>query len=404
MPIKGSSEGYVFFNKQRKRWNAQYREYDVNTGNLKLRTKSFKTEEEAKKYLSTVMYQRQNPLYIEHNGIPMCEILKQNLNLKKETNQISATQYGRVLFTISQLEKTSFGNKNINEITSEELQIYLNSLKDRLSNSMIKKSYQQLNQAFKIAMNKGYIMQNPMTNVIKPKSNKEDKIVRALTVEEQQEFTNWLVNKPVNEYKYRNVFLIQMYIGLRVGETLALSTHDIDLQNKKINIHRTLSTDERGNIIMGNKTKTYSGKRILPIPDFLYPYIIEQMQIANNQLNNEEKLLFKPYNSKYVRRSNVNNELKRILKNEFGITDISTHSLRHTFGTRCIESGMAPVVVQRLMGHKDIGITLNTYTSVFDKFKENEIDKVNQYYLNENLTLNSPLKAIEPNYESEKEL
>ena len=166
----------------------------------------------------------------------------------------------------------------------------------------------------------------------------------------------------------------------------------------------TLTTDEKGHIIMGNKTKTYSGKRILPIPDFLYPYIIEQMQIANNQLNNEEKLLFKPYNSKYVRRSNVNNELKRILKNEFGITDISTHSLRHTFGTRCIESGMAPVVVQRLMGHKDIGITLNTYTSVFDKFKENEIDKVNQYYLNENLTLASPKKTLNSNIQSKKEL
>lgn len=404
MPVKGSIEGSIYFNKQRKNWLAQFYEYDVEKGKTVRRTKSFRSEEEARKYLNTIMYQKQNPLYIEHHGIPMCEILKQNLNLKRETNQISATQYGRVLFTISQLEKTSFGNKNINEITSEELQIYLNSLKDRLSNSMIKKTYQQLNQAFKIAMNKGYIMQNPMTNVIKPKSNKEDKIVRALTVEEQQEFTNWLVNKPVKEYKYRNVFLIQMYMGLRVGETLALSTHDIDLQNKKINIHRTLSTDERGNVIMGNKTKTYSGKRILPIPDFLYPYIIEQMQIANNQLNNEEKLLFKPYNSKYVRRSNVNNELKRILKSEFGITDISTHSLRHTFGTRCIESGMAPVVVQRLMGHKDIGITLNTYTSVFDKFKENEIDKVNQYYLNENLTLTSPKKLLDSNIQSEKEL
>lgn len=404
MPVKGSSEGSIYFNKQRKNWLAQFYEYDVEKGKTVRRTKSFRSEEEARKYLNTIMYQKQNPLYIEHHGIPMCEILKQNLNLKRETNQISATQYGRVLFTISQLEKTSFGNKNINEITSEELQIYLNSLKDRLSNSMIKKTYQQLNQAFKIAMNKGYIMQNPMTNVIKPKSNKEDKIVRALTVEEQQEFTNWLVNKPVNEYKYRNVFLIQMYMGLRVGETLALSTHDIDLQNKKINIHRTLSTDEKGNVIMGNKTKTYSGKRLLPIPDFLYPYIIEQMQIANNQLNNKEKLLFKSYNSKYVRRSNVNNELKRILKNEFGITDISTHSLRHTFGTRCIESGMAPVVVQKLMGHKDIGITLNTYTSVFDKFKENEIDKVNQYYLNENLTLTSPKKLLDSNIQSEKEL
>ena len=251
-------------------------------------------------------------------------------------------------------------------------------------------------------MNKGYITRNPMANVIRPNSSKEDKIVRALTVEEQQQLTNWLVNKPVNNYKYRNVFLIQMYMGLRVGEALALSVHDIDLHNRKINIRRTLTVDENKHIIMGNKTKTYAGKRIIPIPDFLYPYIVEQMQIATNQKNNDEQLLFKPQNCKYVRHSNVNNELKRILKKEFNITDISTHSLRHTFGTRCIESGMAPVVVQRLMGHKDISITLNTYTSVFDKFKQNEIDKVNQYYLNENLTLNAPANSFSSEIENEK--
>ncbi len=128
------------------------------------------------------------------------------------------------------------------------------------------------------------------------------------------------------------------------------------------------------------------------------------MKIANMQENNEEKLLFKPKNSKYVRRPNVNTELQRILKKEFDITDISTHSLRHTFGTRCIESGMAPVVVQRLMGHKDIGVTLDTYTTVFDKFKEREIDKVNQYYLNENLIGNNLLneKNKEIDIENEK--
>lgn len=46
---------------------------------------------------------------------------------------------------------------------------------------------------------------------------------------------------------------------------------------------------------------------------------------------------------------------------------------------------MAPVVVQKLMGHKDISVTLNAYTSVFDKFKEKEIEKVNKYYLEENM-------------------
>lgn len=59
--------------------------------------------------------------------------------------------------------------------------------------------------------------------------------------------------------------------------------------------------------------------------------------------------------------------------------------------------GVAPVVVQRLMGHKDIGVTLNTYTSVFDKFKEQEIDKVNQYYLNENLVADNSINDFKDN-------
>lgn len=388
MPIKGSSQGFVYFNKQRKRWNAQYTEYNVKTGKIQKKTKSFKTEEEAKKYLATVMYQKENPIYIEHNGIPICEVMKANLKLKLDTNQITPTQFGRVSKTIEKIEQVPLGKKNIDIITSDEIQEYLNS-QTYLSNSSIKKLYQQFNQAFKIAINRGYLMQNPMINVIRPKSEKEDKEVRALTVEEQQAFTEYLLNKDISQCKYKNIYLIQMYMGLSVSEALAITTHDIDLQHKKININKTLTTDEVGGVIMGNKTKTYAGKRILPIPDFLYPYIVEQMKVANNQVNNDEKLLFKPINQKYTRRENVNSELKRILKKYFNITDISTHSLRHTFGTRCIESGMAPVVVQKLMGHKDIGVTLNTYTSVFDKFKEHEIDKVNKYYLDENLISNS---------------
>ena len=399
MAVKGSSEGTIYFNRQRKRWNAQYTEYNSNTGKLHRKTKSFKTEEDAKKYLKTMMYQKENELFIEHNGIPINELMKSNLKLKLETNQITPTQYSRVLRTIENIEKTAIGNKKIDEIRTEEIQVYLNSLK-HLSNSSISKVYQQFNQTFKVAINKGYLMQNPMINVIKPKSLKEDKIVRSLTVDEQQKFTDYLLSKSLKECKYKNVYLIQMYMGLRAGETLALTTHDIDLKNKRINIHRTLTTDENNSIIMGNTTKTYAGKRTVPIPDFLYPYIVEQMKQAENQEKNEEKLLFKPINQKYTRRTNVNSELKRILEKKFNITGISTHSLRHSYGTRCIESGMAPVVVQRLMGHTDIKVTLNTYTTVFDEFKKKEIDKVNKYYLIENLI--STNKIIQNNEENER--
>lgn len=228
-------------------------------------------------------------------------------------------------------------------------------------------------------------MRNPMINVLKPKSDKEDKKVRALTFEEQQLLTEYLMNKDIAECRYKNVYLIQMFMGLRISEVLALTTHDIDLENRMLRVRRTLTKDEVGNTIMGKSTKTYAGKRELPIPDYLMNNIMEQMRITENQDNNDEKLLFKPEYKQYADRENANNELKRLLKRIFGIEDITTHSLRHTYGTRCIESGMAPVVVQRLMGHTDIAVTLNTYTSVFDEFKQKEIDKVNKYYLKENM-------------------
>ncbi len=53
--------------------------------------------------------------------------------------------------------------------------------------------------------------------------------------------------------------------------------------------------------------------------------------------------------------------------------------LRHTYATRCIESGMSAVVLSKLLGHADIETTLNTYTSVFDKYKDDEIQKYLDY-------------------------
>ena len=58
---------------------------------------------------------------------------------------------------------------------------------------------------------------------------------------------------------------------------------------------------------------------------------------------------------------------------------VNTHMLRHTYATRCIESGMSAVVLSKLLGHADIETTLNTYTTVFNKFKDDEIKKYLEY-------------------------
>lgn len=52
------------------------------------------------------------------------------------------------------------------------------------------------------------------------------------------------------------------------------------------------------------------------------------------------------------------------------------HVLRHTFATRCIESGMRPKTLQMILGHSNIGITMNLYVHVTDDEKAKEIENI----------------------------
>ena len=72
-----------------------------------------------------------------------------------------------------------------------------------------------------------------MLGVIKPKSIKQTDGIRALELEEQQKLTNYLLAVPIYDEPYRNVFLFQMFFGLRIGEALALQLSDINLQKNK---------------------------------------------------------------------------------------------------------------------------------------------------------------------------
>ena len=162
----------------------------------------------------------------------------------------------------------------------------------------------------------------------------------------------------------------------------ALKSSDIDLKKNTITVTRTLTRDKDLNIIMNNRAKTAAGRRVLPIPNIMRKELKEQIELSKN---NRDNLLF-VCNGEYIRPTSINAVINRIFEKQLGLDSegISSHVLRHTYATRSIEAGMTPVVLQRLMGHTDVKITLNTYTSVFNEFKQDELDKVAKY-LNKNI-------------------
>ncbi len=379
---RGNGEGTIFEDKKNKRWIGQYISGIAEDGKAIRKSVYGKTQKEVVNKLNEVKYQMNNDIYVEKNGIKLVKIMEDIREEKLASNTISGGQYARLKWTINKIKNSKLGEMKIQDVTKNDIQEFLNSIKD-LSDSYIKKLYEQFVQAYRRAEIKKYITYNPMYEVIKPKSDKQTKVVEALDINVQKAFTEYLNNVSIENEPYKNIFLIQMYMGLRIGEVLALSTENIDLENKLLYVKRTLTNDKEFAIILGNKTKTYAGNRTLPIPDFLVPIFEEQLKYANENLYN---LIFTT-NDNYIRTSEINKELKRIFEEELKTSskNISTHCLRHTYGTRCVEAGMTAVVLQRLMGHKDVTVTLNTYTSVFNKFKKDELEKVNNYLTNNQL-------------------
>ncbi len=372
--------GSIYYDKNRKNWRCTYYIYEKDTQEETRKTKSFLTEQEAKDFLTSIQYQKGNEIFIKNNGIPLNQLMRENIQRKLDMNVIGERSYARLMETIRVIERSTMSKKNINDITSNEIQSYLNSLKD-YSNSTIKKVKEQFSQAFREAINKGYIVRNPMLEVIRPKSTQIRKPVRALEIEEQQKLTNYLINAPITDVPFKTVYLIQMYLGLRIGEALALCSTDINLHRNLITVDKTVTTDKEGKIIMKYLPKTYAGIREVPIPVFIRNEIINQMRLSED---NKDRQLFLDKNENYVRPENANRRLRELME-KMNIPSISSHSLRHTYGTRCIEAGMRAVALQRLMGHSDVAITLNTYTSVFNKYKETELEKVNNYYMNNDI-------------------
>ena len=125
---KGSNEGSVYYRKERKKWIAQYYDYDPVTEKRLHKEKSFNTEEQAKSFLKSIMYQKENPIYIENHGIPLMNLMRANLENKHKLNMISDSQYDRVDKTLKKLSESAVVEKNIDDITPEEIQRYLNTL------------------------------------------------------------------------------------------------------------------------------------------------------------------------------------------------------------------------------------------------------------------------------------
>lgn len=376
-PKNKNGVGSLYYDFQRDRYRLSFTYKDANNKSCRKAVYGI-TEQEC--YEKRESFLKKNILFrdTKFENATITNILTYLYTKDYQNNTVRYSTYERNLYTVSKIEEKPLGKMHIYDIQEKDIIMFLNQITTE-ANSTIKKIFTSLNKAFDIALYYEIINKNPMNSPVvqRPLSNKEDKKVRALTIDEEIRFINELQKyKPRKNCNcYVNQLYIAMFTGMRIGEINTLQVSDIDLENGTISVNKTVTKDNsRKSTKIANNPKTKAGIRTILIPDILINIIEESIE---NMIPNDGNFIFYDINGKYINDSQVSS-FYRLIANRAGIKNTNLHGLRHTFGTRCIESGVEIPVLKDIMGHSDIKITINTYVDILEKFKESNIQKINE--------------------------
>lgn len=356
---------------------------DIGKGKTKKKYVYGKTKTEVADKLRDIEYRSKNGEFIikdEKEIVTFYDYADRMIEERYTLNEIRPSSYDRLQSTLRMLDDIS-GYKLI-EITEEDIKSFFKKKIKTYSQSSINKQFQLLGSVMKLALKDGIISVNPMSDMKRPKSKQELIPVRALTVDEQKKLLNVLLSEDI---QYSDIMLLSLYTGARIGECCALSVEDVSLADKSIYIHKTVSRGSYGKTVISNLPKNKRA-RTIPIDDDVVRLLKECIG------KRKRSLIFLSSNGNIITTNQVNESYSSVLK-KHNIVDhgvygkVDLHSLRHSYATRCIEASMPAKVLQGLLGHSDISITLDTYCSVFDKYRNEHLDTVREYMKNNNLSI-----------------
>ena len=309
--------------------------------------------------------------------------------------------------------RPNFGKMRITMVKKTDVKRFYNTLADGkiLKVSTIDTLHNILHQVFDMALNDNYIRLNPTDNMLKELKKAHNFSVekrKALTIPEQELFMRFLKESTQYNHWYP-IFAVMLGTGMRVGELTGLRWCDIDFDEDLIRVNHTLvfynHGDNKGCTFSINTPKTEAGNRTIPI----LPSVKEALQMEKKMqqefdvkcsvsIDGYSDFIFVNRFGATQHQGTLNKAIKRIIrdcndevllkskeKDPVLLPPFSCHSLRHTFTTRAVESGMNVKVLQEVLGHKDISTTLNIYTDVTKDTKKKEVSTLGNYF--ENLSI-----------------
>ncbi len=262
------------------------------------------------------------------------------------------------------------GDLRVKDVTGDEINDYYISIrKDGLKGSTAQRHHAMLHLAFKSAVKRQIIPNNPVEQADRPKSQQYiGKYYNATEIKELLEKTK---DDPLHI-----VILLAAYYGLRRSEVIGLKWSAVDFENKTVSISHKMVQNKNGVVGM-DVMKTKSSYRTLP----LIPQVEEALLAEKKKQEEMKKVMRRGYCKKYTEYICVD-AIGKIIKPDYvsdhfrialrdnNLKPVRFHDLRHSCASLLLANGVPMKMIQDWLGHSDMGTTANIYSHIDSESKK----------------------------------
>ena len=296
------------------------------------------------------------------------ELVQKYISQKRGVKHNTQANYN---FVINVIKKEDFGARRIDTIKLSDAKTWLIKLQDDgRGYSSIHSIRGVVRPAFQMAVDDDLINKNPFEFQLATVVVNDSVTREAITRKQQREFLRF-IKEDKHFSKYYDGIYILFYTGLHVSEFVGLTINDIEFDKERIKVdHQLQRTRNMEYEILTPKTE--KGERYVPMQKDVadcFRRIIQNRKHPKIEpmIDGYSGFLFLDKNDmpmvalhweKYFQH--IREKYNSIYKVQMPC--ITPHVCRHTFCSNMAKSGMNPKTLQYIMGHSDIGVTLNTYT------------------------------------------
>lgn len=356
---------------------------DPLTGKQKRTMKrGFKTRKEAELALARIKLDVASGTYKQERAETYQELY--DLWIVQYENTVEESTFVKTTGLFKNHILPSMGAYKIEKITIDICQKHVNEWAAKLKNFRAVKSYAA--KVLDFAIKRDFLQTNPFTYVEVPVNKKqvveedEDKLENFYTREQLTHFLS--CSEQEKNFKAYVLFRLLAFSGMRKGEALALTWNDLNFTTNELRINKAISRGKKQLYLKTTKTRVprtikMDDKTMNIMKEWKKQQKQDYLKLGFNTMK-PKQLVFSNEVNNYLQPTKTRKWILQVQK-KYKLDKITTHGLRHTHCSLLFEAGASLKEVQDRLGHVDIQTTMNIYTHVTKKAKEEAIQKFVNY-------------------------